>query len=505
MGVSGSYLSKTEVQEILGVNSFGLWRLVRKYDDFPQPTEAPRDPFAAFGDKKEPEDVWDGTQLYRWAAAAPEFSHRGAVLLRPLPEDLTPGRWGGYTDTPRGPALDWHTALGTIRLVHNDDRTVATDVATALKEAGNPDGVRAVCALYGDMSFTGPALVAADTVRPRIEYEVEWGRVAALAGQKLPWWPELLRLPALIRQWKPGAPAAAAQVPPNANETILRRVAANEAFDVTSHLAVTDMANNIRNNRTDNAVHDNEIFGKEGHRETPNPVVIAAVPDTAHHPLRTGGDREILTSGWHKLALSNHPDAVAALEVAIGREPDLLPYGALTEVPDRPGTVIERWARRLAMCDPTAAHAVLAHGDSVDAFFIDPLTDMPALRTSSEEDGTPAWRFYAPLSLPAGGAELATAVLHGTVWITTSDGNVHPAPCTPSEHLWWGNGWGDRPSEAATVLNALLDDLGTTVNLREHWNAPKGLTALLNEEHPQGSELTRAALLHARMAPPRAR
>jgi hypothetical protein len=34
---------------------------------------------------------------------------------------------------------------------------------------------------------------------------------------------------------------------------------------------------------------------------------------------------------------------------------------------------------------------------------------------------------------------------------------------------------------------------------------PKGLTALLNEDHRQGTELTRSTLLHARMTPPRAR
>ncbi|MCF3143765.1 hypothetical protein [Streptomyces platensis] len=504
MGVSSSYLTKTEVQEMLGVNAFGLWRLVRKYDNFPQPTEPPYDPFAAFGDNKDPEEVWDGTQLYRWAAKTPEYSHRGALLLRPLPEDLTPGRWGGYKDTVRGPALDWHTALGTLRIVHNDDRQAAADVAANLTKAGNPDGVRVVCALYGDMGITGPALVAADTAHPGIEYEAGWGDVVALAGQPLPWWPDLLRLPELIREWKPGSPAAVAQVPSNRTEKILRRVARNDAFDVTSHLAVTDMANDIRNDRTDSCEHENEIFGRDRYGESPNPVVIAAVPDTTGHPLRSGGDREVVTAGWRKLALSNHPDAVAALEVAVGREPGLLPYGALTEVPDRPGTIVERWARRLTMCDPTAAHAVLAHGDSAEAFFIDPLTDMPALRTSGR-GGKPLWRFYVPLSLPANGGELASVVLHHTMWITTSDGHVHPAPCTPTEHLWWGNGGGDRPSEAAAVVDVLLDDLAATVNLREHWKAPKGLTTLFNEEHKHGAELTRATLLHARMTPPRQR
>jgi hypothetical protein len=206
MGVSDSYLSRTEVQQLLGINSCGLWRLVRKYDDFPQPTEPPHDPFAVFRDKKQPEEVWSAFHVYRWAAKTPEFAHRGAVLLRPLPEDVPPGQWAGYKDTLRGPALDWHTALGTIRIVHSTDRKVATEVATVTADSRNPDGVVTVCALYGDMSFRGPALVAADTAHPGIEYEVDWGDVATLARQDLPWWPELLRLPQLIREWKPGAP-----------------------------------------------------------------------------------------------------------------------------------------------------------------------------------------------------------------------------------------------------------------------------------------------------------
>ena len=79
---------------------------------------------------------------------------------RPPPSGFeSSGRWAGYTDTVRGPALGWHTALGTVRIVHCDDRKVATDVASAIAGSGNPDGVVTVCALYGDLGFTGPASV----------------------------------------------------------------------------------------------------------------------------------------------------------------------------------------------------------------------------------------------------------------------------------------------------------------------------------------------------------
>ncbi|MGW7820142.1 hypothetical protein ACWGLF_18890 [Streptomyces puniciscabiei] len=388
--------------------------------------------------------------------------------------------------------------------MHGDDRRAATDVASAVVMAGNPDGVVTVCALYGDMGFHGPALVAADTAHPQIEYEADWGDAATLAGQDLPWWPDLLRLSRVISQWQPGAPPAVVEVPANDNEKVLRRAAGNDTFDVTSRVAVTDMANDIRNNRIDRTTHEIEIFCNDGYGKKPNPVVVGAVPDTVHHPLPCDGDRQALKAGWHKLARSSHPDAVAALEIAIGRDPGLLPFGAVTEIPVQAGTISDRWTRRLTMCDPTAAHAVLAHGDKAEAFFIDPLTDMPVLRTPGHEEA-PLWRFYAPLSLPAGGAELAAVVLHHTMWVTTSDGQVHPAPCTPNEHLWWGDGWGDQASEAAAVVDTLLDDLGATVDLREPWKASKGLTALFNEEHKRGAELPRATLLHARMTPPRTR
>ncbi|WP_331750104.1 hypothetical protein OG529_36765 (plasmid) [Streptomyces longwoodensis] len=502
MGVSHSYLTKVEVQHLLGVTTFGMWRLTRKYDKFPKPDDRPYSPFNR--GRQEPEEAWDATKVYSWAARTAEFAHRGAVLLRPAPENPAPGRWLGYRDTLRGPALDWHTDIGVIRLVHCDDSKTATDVASAIASNGNKDGVTTVCALYGDMGIGGPALVAADTAHPGIEYEAGWDDVAAYVGQAMPWWPDLLRLPHLIRKWKPGAQAAVVEVPPNDNERILRRAAANEVFDVTSRVAATDMANSIRNNRIDNTNHEIEIFCKEGYGDTPNQVVPGAVPDTSHHPLPCDGDREALKAGWRRLALHTHPDAVAALEVAVGREPDLLPFGAVTEIPVQQGTISDRWTHRLTMCDPTAAHAVLAQDTKPQAFFIDPLTDMPVLRTP-DAGGKQVWRFYAPLSLPAGGAELASVVLHHTLWVLTSDGHVHPAPCTPAEHLWWGDGWGDRPSEATAVVHQLLDDLGATVDLHKHWDAPKGLTALFNEDHKQGAELARASLLHARMTPPRNR
>ncbi|MET8624672.1 hypothetical protein ABZW30_13100 [Kitasatospora sp. NPDC004669] len=498
MGISSTYLSKAEVQDLLGVSSFGMWRLPRQHKDFPAPEKDHyRGPFAPEPDGP----VWDGTKMYEWAAATPEFQHRGAFLERPLPGQRQPGRCLGYRDTAHGPATDWQTSIGVIRMLHTTERGAASAMAVDLVAVHNREIVT-VCALFGDIGHTGPALIAADTAQPGIEYEARWGRVADLAGQSLPWWPDLLRRPEVIRLWEPGSPAVVADVLADDREQVLRRAARNTAFSEPARSALNAMADAIRNQRVEGVATDIQIFGGHSDRMQTR-LVIAAQHDETIHPIDVEEDEELLEAGWREIVASSQPDAVAAADVALGYHPELLPYGRFTDVRAKEGTVAERWARRLTVCDPTAGHATLAEGKEVEAFFVDPLTDMPVVRTKDDGDKGPKWLFYAPLALPAGRGELASAVLYGTVWITTTDGQVHPAPCTPGDHLWWGDGWGDRPTEAAYVVNQLLDNLATPISLRDHWSkAPAGLTALFNEKHKQGTELTRATLLHARMTPP---
>ncbi|MFJ4674046.1 hypothetical protein [Kitasatospora purpeofusca] len=499
MGVSTTYLSKTEVQELLKVSSFGMWRLPRQHKDFPAPEKHPRH---RSHDPEPAAPVWDGTALYVWAADTPEFRHRGALLRRPVPGQRQAGRHLGYRDTPYGPATDWHTAIGVIRMLHTTDSGAASSAAVDLAGEFNREVVT-VCALYGDIGHSGPALVAADTAQPGIEYEAQWGIVADLVGQSLPWWPGLLRRPEVIRQWRPGAAAVVADVPVEARETVLRTAARNPVFSTAACTALTNLANQIRNQRVDGVASEIKIFGDHATRLQTR-MVVAAQHDEASHPLDVldEEDDDILATGWREIGAGSQPDAVAATDVALGYDPDLLPYGRFTDVRAGEGGIAERWSRRLAVCDPTAAHATLAEGKQVEAFFTDPLTGMPVVRTRNDGDNGPMWLFYAPLSLPADCGDLVSAILYDTVWITTANGQVHPAPCTPGDHLWWGDGWGDRPSEAAHVVNQLLDNPTCRISLSDHWSkAPAGLTALFNEEHRRGTELTRAELLHARMKP----
>ncbi|GAA2283190.1 hypothetical protein GCM10010430_80930 [Kitasatospora cystarginea] len=160
MGLSTTYLGKAEIQELLGTSSFGMWRLPRQHGDFPEPeTDIYRGPF----DEEPDGPVWDAHDVYRWAARTPEFQHRGAVLLRPLPGQRQPGRFLGHQDTTHGPATDWHTGIGVIRMLHTDESHAASAMAVDLAAERNREIVT-VCALYGDLNpVTGLALVAADT------------------------------------------------------------------------------------------------------------------------------------------------------------------------------------------------------------------------------------------------------------------------------------------------------------------------------------------------------
>ncbi|MFI1585729.1 hypothetical protein [Embleya sp. NPDC020630] len=128
MGVD-THLTRTQLREFLGVNTFGLRRVIRR-EDFPAAVKHPPPMRSRFDEDDDP--VWDAGEVYRWAAHDRDFAHRGALLLRPATADPAPGRWAGAHSTPQGPTTDWHTDVGTVRLVHTDDSGAASAAATAL-------------------------------------------------------------------------------------------------------------------------------------------------------------------------------------------------------------------------------------------------------------------------------------------------------------------------------------------------------------------------------------
>ncbi|WP_250300275.1 hypothetical protein OG204_03080 [Streptomyces sp. NBC_01387] len=489
------------MEKLLGVTAEELTELIDSDEHFPATQQDEPSPFQ-YAAGEEPDWGWDGGGVYRWAALSTRFRDRGALLLNPdlRVQTSEAGRWIGYQSTPHGPAMDWQTELGAIRVIHTTKHGAASAMAEELaKEGGGAHGVVTVCALIGDIGWSGPALLAADTAQPQLEYEAQWNLVMKLAGHALPWWPRLLRRADVISQWSPGAPITVAEVLPGKQETTLRRAAESGAFDHVERTALTDLANALRNQRAESVNSDIRIFGRHSSRLKGERLLIAAQHRTEGYPLPRIDDQELLAEGWRTIAASQLFEAYEPLRIGRIHDSRLLPYGPQTEVPTNLATS-RRWAQQLTACAPTALHAVLA-GDAEDAtFYTDEATGIPAVRRRAHRQST--WVFLSPLRLPDSGARLRSVILDDIVWITTTDGGIYPGPCTPSDHLWWGDGWGDRPTEAAWVISQLLDSLGTKVSLNDHWNhAPGGLMRLLNHQHPYGMELSRSMLESARSGP----
>ncbi|OMI91380.1 hypothetical protein BSZ07_00285 [Streptomyces sp. M1013] len=496
-GLHSAFLRRHEVEKLLHLSKGELDRLLEEDADFPRGSEE----HVSYFDQvpaREAHWTWDGGQVYVWAARSHRFRGRGAVLLDPTlnTRALAPGKWIGFQPTSHGPAMDWDTHLGVVRLLHTSRRGAARALAEELAEEAGAQGVTTVCSLYGDIGFSGPALIAADTAQPSLEYEVQWGLVTRLVGQPLPWWPSLLRRADVISQWAPGAPVAIADVLPGEQETTLRKAASVWWPDDAAKAALIDMANSMRNRRIDSLNSEIRIFGEHGAHPDGDPLLIAARHRTEGYPLPRIDDRALLAAGWHTIASSQLFEAYEPLNIGRHNEPDLLPFGPETEASTR-GAAARRWTRQLTPCAPTALHAVLA-GDALHAtFYTDSTTGIPVVRKGPSRQAT--WVFLAPLRLPDQDAQVGSVILEDTVWVRTTNGRIHPGPCTPGDHLWWGPGGGDRPTEAAWVISQLLDDLGTEVTLDEHWrHAPSGLWRLLNQSHKYGAELPRATLEDAR-------
>ncbi|MFD9622109.1 hypothetical protein ACFWB2_33330 [Streptomyces virginiae] len=498
MGVLHSAdLRKHEVEALLHLNEGELDDLLQEAEDFPQGRPEHLDAFQrARGETAHVQ--WDGGAVYVWAATSRRFCDYGAVLRNPALRSRTfaPGKWIGFQPTSQGPATDWETDLGVIRILHTTRRAAATAMAEELYEVADAQGVVTVCALFGDIGSTGPALIAADTAQPQLAYEAQWGTVTKLVGQRLPWWPNLLRRADVISQWSPGAPVTIAELLPEEEEATLLEAAGPWHGLPEVRTALTDLANSLRNECIDSVNRDIRVFSEHGAGQDGVPLLVAAHHPTDGYPLPRTDDRDLLTRGWQALASSQLFEAYEPLSIVMRRDPTLLPFGARTEVSDHTPAA-RQWATQLRPCAPSALHAVLADDAQDVTFHMDFSTGTPVVRIRSA--GRRVWIFLAPLQLPYRRAQLRSVILNDTVWVSTTDRRIHPAPCTPGDHLWWGYGAGDHPTEAAWVIAQLMDDLSAGVTLADHWSqAPKGLTKLLSRSHQPGTELSRTALELAR-------
>ncbi|MGP3991598.1 hypothetical protein [Streptomyces sp. 3N207] len=103
---------------------------------------------------------------------------------------------------------------------------------------------------------------------------------------------------------------------------------------------------------------------------------------------------------------------------------------------------------------PRTALAVDLGDESVKDILVDPVTGMPAVRIGDETIET-----IAPHRLPTLSplAALTIGRGHGSVWVTTKDNTVFPAPQTGASYTWGYAGGG--PAALARLIDLLLKDI----------------------------------------------
>jgi hypothetical protein len=89
-------------------------------------------------------------------------------------------------------------------------------------------GAVGIVVVEADFSPIGPSVRGILPAAPGVgEYPMlDWRRVAEVIGAPLPFWPFALRIAALIRGWKPGAPPVTAPAVPDLEVLPLLRLAA---------------------------------------------------------------------------------------------------------------------------------------------------------------------------------------------------------------------------------------------------------------------------------------
>lgn len=481
-------------------------RAATRRDGFPAPAGTDGVPY------------WADRDVLRWAARQPPpLSNR--VPLRFWPDSPQPAEFLGAVRVPSrygrdDVALRWATASGTVAVVWRPDDPIMMSLDDLLADLD----VDVVVGVDPDFGIWGPSLRSrnraplgdVDTAGgggvgavPRAggrvgDDDVEWPELAHILGQPLPYWPYPLRDPNLIAAWTPGAAAVTAPARTDLDVVPLLRMTA--MFD-PGHATARTLLNLVRvdqDRSTRSALQDLEIVAETVQAWTDKhqgDVVL----DVAARPLVVGDTRadadevDPLTRriGW--LELLGRDDVLSmqcvgqALAWDGGRH---FPFAGVTDID--PATPPGReWIARLEPARARTAQFARLELCDTDEALIDPLTDAPVVR----RDGDGRIRTAVPLRLPTT-SDLAEVVLHGPVWIRTSDGTLYPAPTDHIHALSWG-----RSCSGARVLAVLLDRLLVDVTSEPAdttTGAVAGLIELTELPWPAGTVLTREILEAAR-------
>jgi hypothetical protein len=430
---------------------------------------------------------WFEAHAYGWAiSAVPEVA--GRIPLWYWPEAAGPAPFSGARNLgDAGMALGWDIpGLGTVFVawpVH-DGRNVTSRVKESMRDAAG------VVIVEHDFSAIGPSVRGVlPAIQGEAEYtELSWPKVAAVIGGPLPYWPSTLRIPELIGAWRPGAPPVTAAADPDLDVLPLFRLAAAMEDGSPAQRVVINLARISQYRVTSSAEVDLKLLASHTPAET---AVVAARPMHVPEASMRDMDPSVRRAGW--LEILSRDDTLAA---ACVRQINLWDGGKdfpasnpETVQPDESPLAAE-WARRLRPASRTARFEPLDPDHAATETLADPETDAPVIRRA---DGSLLAAVPQRLSATS---RLAELILDQPIWVRTANGTLYLAP----KDAYWGLSWGypgTGPGTLAVLASRLLADINTAP-AEGASDAPEGLHALMQQDWPSGTVLTRAHLEAAR-------
>lgn len=428
---------------------------------------------------------WLDAQAYGWAlSAAPEAA--GRVPLWWWPDADEPAAFTGPRDIGDGDvALGWEVpGLGEVFMAWPSHDTLGGSdrIVSGLRDAAG------IVVVESDFSAIGPSVRGILPSAPGVqEYPMlDWPRVAKVIGAPLPYWPFALRIPALIRAWKPGAPPVTAPAIPDMDVAPLLRLAAAVEDGSPAQRVLVNLVRITQHRETESAARNLQTLAKWTDAST---VTVAArpmaVPDADDLDLGTR------RAGWLEILARDDTLAAACIrEKMMWDHGADFPFGNAETVNPDESPLAAEWAGRLIPAPRTAAFDQLDPHQAAAETLTDPETDAPVIR---HRDGT--LLAAVPQRLPAT-APLAELILDRPVWVRTADGTLYLAPKDAYWGLSWGYG-GSGPGALAVLASRLLADINTAPADNPS-DAPEGLHDLMQQPWPAGTVLTRARLQAAR-------
>ncbi|WP_063043722.1 helix-turn-helix transcriptional regulator [Nocardia pseudovaccinii] len=457
-------LNLGEVCEIFGLEDRWVRRQVKRHG-FPPPRRI------------DSEDCWEATEAWVWLAGV----HPDLAEVAPLRYWSGQVEYHGVREIAGAAVQDWSVEGVRLRLVWKLPplRHVLFDEAAALWPM-----VRRVVKIDGQVSRSGPVLFVHDEHGDRVG-EWRWSDLARVLGGAAPYWPPVLRVPEVMRRWRPGTTDVVAAVPEIDAGPILRLAAALDP-SFPAHQVLVELVQRVQARATRDAHSDIRSVVED---ERAQWLQLAAEPMPTPEPASLSD--AVCRAGWLEvLSRADSLAKTAVREVVAWNGGDSLPYGCRENIAPH-DVVAAEWAIRLEPVSRLTAAFELVLDDEQDkvaAFLTDPVTDAPVVRLRSGE-----LRTVSPWRLPTT-ARLAEVILGQQIWIRDAAGSLFLAPQISGYGLSYGY---DGAHTLPVLIDRLLDDINAPA-ADAYYGASTGLEALIAKKWPAGTVLTRSELERAR-------